>query len=66
MNTQICTGYFNEIPVREQQEINGGYLAFLMAIGIAAVAEIITDWDNFKNGLMGMPEEKENFNLTKP
>ena len=49
---------FRMVPLEEQQEINGGAFPFLILIGAAAVAQIIIDWDNFKNGLMGRPEEK--------
>ena len=46
----------------EQQEINGGILPlvarFLVGVAVAAVTEIINDWDNFKNGIQGLPEEK--------
>jgi hypothetical protein len=64
MNTGICTDLFREIPVIEQQEINGGAIPFLALIGAAAVAQIILDWDNFKNGLMGRPEEKQSDTLS--
>lgn len=59
MNTQLYPDHFRELPLQRQQEINGGILPFLVAIGIAATAEIIRDWDNFKNGITGQPEEKE-------
>lgn len=49
---------FQEVSLPEQQEINGGILQFLAGVAIAATVEIIRDWDNFKNGLMGRPEEK--------
>lgn len=59
MKTELSTAGFREIPVTEQQMLNGGFWpAFLVGIGIASVAEIISDWDNFKNGLTGKPEEK--------
>lgn len=59
MKTERLTTDFREIPVTEQQKLNGGFLpALLVGIGIAAFAEIISDWDNFKNGLTGKPEEK--------
>lgn len=45
------------IPASEQQEINGGN-PFLVAIAVVAIGQIILDWDNFKNGLTGRPEEK--------
>jgi len=57
MKTEICIEGFNEIPACEQQEVNGGILHILAAVAAAAVAEVIADWDNFKNGLMGRPEE---------
>jgi hypothetical protein len=56
MNTEICIGDFQEVPLQEQLEINGGLLPFLVLVGAAAVTQIILDWDNFKNGLMGRPE----------
>ena len=52
---------FSEVAQSEQQEINGGILPFvaglLSGILIAAATELIDDWDNFKNGLMGRPEQ---------
>jgi hypothetical protein len=57
MNTKMLTAGFTEIPLDRQEEIQGGIVPFLAAIGIAMIAEVITDWDNFKNGLMGRPEE---------
>jgi hypothetical protein len=57
MHIPILSGNFREIPLAEQQEINGGALHFFVLIGAAAVTQIIVDWDNFKNGLMGRPEE---------
>ena len=56
MKTEICIGDFQEIPVQEQLEINGGFIQFLVLVGAAAVTQIILDWDNFKNGLTGRPE----------
>ncbi len=44
----------------EMHEIHGGILLVILAgIAIAAGAAIINDWDNFKRGLMGMPEIHE-------
>ena len=61
MKTELSTSGFREIPTREQQEINGGVIPFLLRIAaglvIAAGTAIIEDWDNFKNGLQGLPEE---------
>jgi hypothetical protein len=58
MKNEMNTGNFRVIPLSEQQEINGGALPFILLIAAAAVTQIIIDWDNFKNGLMGRPEEK--------
>ena len=57
MEPALFTDNFKEVAVHEQQRLNGGALPFLLAIGVVAVAEIIRDWDNFKNGLTGQPEE---------
>ncbi len=62
MKTELSLSGFREIPAVEQQEINGGFgglgIALLAAV-IGAVAEaLIDDWDNLKNGLQGLPEEK--------
>jgi len=58
MKNELAIENFNEIPVQEQQDINGGFWQIVISIGIMAVGEIIDDWDNFKNGLTGRPEEK--------
>jgi uncharacterized protein YkvS len=58
MKNELAIENFNEIPVQEQQDINGGFWQIVISIGIIAVGEIIDDWDNFKNGLTGRPEEK--------
>ena len=50
---------FKEIPLPEQQELNGGIAPFLAALGIAVFVAVIADWDNFKNGLTGQPEENK-------
>lgn len=60
MKTELSTGSFREIPLQEQQHLNGGALHFLVAIGVVAITQIILDWDNFKNGLTGQPEEESN------
>ena len=57
MQISFLSGSFREVPLAEQREINGGALHFFVLIGAAAVTQIIIDWDNFKNGLMGRPEE---------
>jgi len=56
MKTELYTGDFRLIPSEDQLEINGGAFPFLAVIGVAAITQIIIDWDNFKNGLMGRPE----------
>ena len=58
MKNELAIENFSEIPVQEQQDINGGFWQIVISIGIMAVGEIIDDWDNFKNGLTGRPEEK--------
>lgn len=62
MKTELSLKGFSEIPGSEQEEINGGLLSILagilIGIATAASAQIMSDWDNFKNGLMGLPEEK--------
>jgi len=59
MNINLLPEGFREIPLAEQETINGGiWPAVLVGVLIAASTEIIRDWDNFKNGLMGRPEEK--------
>lgn len=58
MNTCMNPTGFREVPPEEQQHLQGGALPIVIAALSAAVAEIIHDWDNFKNGLMGRPEEK--------
>jgi len=52
------------VPLKQKElvETNGGcpaiLIPILIAAGGAAIAEIISDWDNFKAGLMGKPEIK--------
>ena len=58
MRTELDTGDFRLMPSEEQQEINGGAIPFFALIGVAAITQIIIDWDNFKHGLMGRPEER--------
>ena len=57
MKTELCIDSFKEIPMRKQQELNGGFLPFLVGAALLLVAEVVSDWDNFKNGLMGLPEK---------
>jgi hypothetical protein len=58
MKNKLAIENFNEIPVQEQQDINGGFWPFVISVALVAIGEIIEDWDNFKNGLTGRPEEK--------
>ncbi len=58
MKNNVNSEHFRLIPQAKQQEINGGAIPFFVLIGAAAVTQIIIDWDNFKNGLMGRPEDK--------
>jgi len=59
MKTDHTLELFREIPEHQQRKVQGGGLAaFLAAAAIGAlVKEVVEDWDNFKNGLMGRPEE---------
>jgi len=41
-----------ELEKNELMEINGGFIRILVGIGIAAVANIINNWDDFKKGIM--------------
>ncbi len=59
MDSELMIDSFTEISLNEQQELNGGIAPFFVALGIAVVEAVIADWDNFKNGLTGEPEEKK-------
>ena len=51
---------FRPLDRAEMHATTGGILAAIaIGLAIAAGAEIIGDWDNFKAGLMGLPEIKE-------
>ena len=58
MKSELFPDSFKEIPMQEQQELNGGILPFITAVAVVAIARVISDWDNFKNGLMGRVEYK--------
>ena len=58
MKSKLCIDSFKEIPMQEQQELNGGILPFLGAVALLTISRVIVDWDNFKNGLMGRVEKK--------
>ncbi len=59
MNSELAINSFREIPVCEQKGLNGGWAPIIAALAIVVVQEVISDWDNFINGLTGQPEEKE-------
>ena len=50
------------LPMKQEEmyETQGGAILLIILAGltIAAGAEIIGDWDNFKNGLRGRSEER--------
>ena len=58
--TLMMPAGFTPLSRNEECSTRGGAILglILVAAAAAAVTEIITDWDNFKNGLMGRPEEK--------
>lgn len=62
MKTEMSLEGFSEVSLSEQQEINGGIWPIIgkIVVGliVAAATEVIDDWDNFKNGLQGLPENK--------
>jgi len=59
MNTDLSIENFRELPAHELEGINGGgILPFLGSLALIIVQEVVSDWDNFKNGLTGQPEEK--------
>jgi len=49
-----------ELSGSELRQIEGGSFIGILAAGliITAVTQIVGDWDNFKNGLAGRPEQK--------
>jgi len=50
-----------ELTFPEKAKINGGFLGIddlIIGVLVAATAAIISDWDNFKNGIAGKPEVK--------
>jgi len=57
MEPEICSQGFQAITQEEQQQINGGIWPIITGLAIVVVTQIVRDWDNFKNGLMGRPEE---------
>lgn len=49
-----------ELSESELRQIEGGSIIGPLFAGliITAVAKILDDWDNFKNGVAGRPEQK--------
>ena len=50
-----------EMSYQEQNETDGGFgfVEFLAGAVLLGVAEIVNDWDNFKAGLRGKCETKD-------
>jgi len=50
-----------ELSKSELRQIDGGSIMgpLLAGLIITCAAKIIDDWDNFKNGLAGRPEQKK-------
>jgi hypothetical protein len=59
MNEMTFVEGFHPLNLREEAETTGGAWQIIGALGIAAAVQIMSDWDNFKNGLFGRPEEKK-------
>ena len=58
--TQCLSKEFRPLDREEMHSTQGGIFgAIAIGLAIAAGAEIIGDWDNFKAGLMGLPEIQE-------
>ena len=55
------SNYYVELTESELRQIEGGSIIGPLIAGliITAVAQIVSDWDNFKNGLAGRPEVKK-------
>jgi len=48
-----------ELEKSELMEVDGGFLPWLIAVGIAAIGQVISDWDNFERGLLGKPYKEK-------
>lgn len=48
-----------ELNKNELMEVDGGWIRVAIGAGIAAIAAIINDWDNFERGLMGAPYKEQ-------
>ena len=55
------SNFYVELSESELRQIEGGSILGGIAIGLAITcfAQIIGDWDNFKNGIAGRPEVKK-------
>ena len=53
-----------ELEKSELMEVDGGVLPWVIAVGIAAIVQVISDWDNFERGFLGKPY-KEKWNEMK-
>jgi hypothetical protein len=58
MNRELAIEHFQEIPADELRGTLGGAWPIIVSLALIVVEEIASDWDNFKNGLTGRPEEK--------
>jgi bacteriocin-like protein len=52
------SNYYVELSESELRQIEGGSFWVALGIGVAITAwsQIVSDWDNFKNGLAGRRE----------
>ena len=57
MEDNVSLPHLMDLSLNEQANLNGGN-PILIGLAIAAGAEIIRDWDNFKRGIAGHPEQK--------
>ena len=58
MNSELLIENFIEIPPEEQEGYHGGIIwPFVVSLALIVIEEVVSDWDNFKNGLTGQPEE---------
>jgi hypothetical protein len=58
MNRELAVEYFQEIPADDLRSTQGGAWPIVVGLALIVAEEIASDWDNFKNGLLGRPEEK--------
>lgn len=54
----LRTAALQPLTAEEEKQLSGGiWLRLLGGAGAMIASEIIGDWDNFKRGLMGLPEK---------